>query len=86
MIIWKGERRRMRKKEKERTQRLLFGVSRGTRCNFVNLAKDTGIAESTLRRYAQEPEKMSLGRFFVIVKAMELTPEQVGYMVTGKEK
>jgi hypothetical protein len=29
---------------------------------------------------------MSLGRFFVIVKAMELTPEQVGYMVTGREK
>jgi len=29
---------------------------------------------------------MSLGRFFLIVKAMGLTPEQVGYMVTGKEK
>ena len=76
----------MGKKERERTQRILFGVSRGTRCNFRNLEEDTGISECTLRRYAREPEKMSLGRFFLIVKAMGLTPEQVGYMVTGKEK
>lgn len=74
----------MKKLDRERIQSVLFGMSRETRCNFVNLSEDTGIPESTLRRYAKEPEKLTIERLLVIVKAMGLSPQEAGYLITGK--
>ena len=68
---------------KERAVQTLFGESRGTKCDIPRLSRETGIAEATLRRYRRQPETISLERLSIIAKAMDRTPEEVGYVITG---
>ena len=68
---------------KERVLRTILKETLGTKCNIPNLSKETGIPEATLRRYKREPETIPLGRLSVIAKAMDSTPEEIGYAITG---
>ena len=55
--------------------------------SYLRLATELGIAHSNLTR-ALESEKhnLTLEQFSVLVTALELTPEQVFYILTGKRK
>lgn len=71
---------------KERAVKILFGEMRGAKCDIPRLSRETGIAEATLRRYKREPETISLGRLSIIAKAMDRTPEEIGYVITGAKR
>ena len=71
---------------KERAVKILFGEMRGAKCDIPRLSRETGIAEATLRRYKREPETISLGRLSAIAKAMDRTPEEIGYVITGAKQ
>lgn len=71
---------------KERAVKILFGEMRGAKCDIPRLSRETGIAEATLRRYKREPETISLGRLSAIAKAMDRTPEEMGYVITGAKQ
>ena len=78
----------MRKKDdlKQRAVEILFGEMRGAKCDIPRLSRETGISETTLRRYKREPETISLGRLSVIAQAMDRTPEEIGYVITGARR
>ena len=70
---------------RERVLKTMLKESRGSKCDIPRLSKETGIPEATLRRYKREPEMIPLGRLLVIAKAMDSTPEEMGYVITGVE-
>lgn len=74
----------MTKRQAQRVQEVLFRESRGTRCDFAQLSKVTGIPASTLHRYKTNPESMPLGRVLVVADAMQLTAQESAYLITGK--
>jgi hypothetical protein len=74
----------MKKQEKERIQRYLFRLSRGSKCDFAQLSKMTGIPKTTLHRYKDEPDIIPLNRLLLIADAMEISVADAGYLVTGR--
>lgn len=74
----------MTKKQAQRVAEVLFRNCRGTRCDFTTLSRRTGIPQSTLYRYRDNPDMMPFGRVLVIAEAMQLTAEESAYLITGK--
>ena len=69
--------------QEKRIEEVLFRESRGTRCDIPTLSRMTGIPVTTLKRYKRQPEMIPYGRLIVIAKAMRLTPQESGYLITG---
>lgn len=76
----------MKKQEKERIQRYLFRISRGSKCDFAQLSKMTGIPKATLHRYKDEPDIIPLNRLLLIADAMEIRPQEASILLLGREK
>ena len=76
----------MKKSEKERVQEILFGESRGTKCDIPYLTRRTGIPEETLRRYRREPDTIPFCRLVAIADGMGISVADAGYLVTGRRK
>lgn len=74
----------MRKAEREQMIKVLFRESRGTRCDFVSLARHTGIPADTLRRYKRMPETIPLERLVLIAREMGVTAEELGGVLAGR--
>ena len=78
----------MKKSEKQRVQEVLFGESRGTKCDIPYLTRRTGIPEETLRRYRREPDTIPIPfcRLVAIADGMGISVADAGYLVTGRRK
>ena len=74
----------MTRKQAQRVSEVLFRNCRGTKCDYANLSKRTGIPQSTLYRYRDNPDAMPFGRVLVIADAMQLTAQECAYLLTGK--
>jgi hypothetical protein len=62
---------------------LLFGETDTTKCDFPALSKRTGIPESTLRRYKENPETIPFGRVVKIAQAMRINKEGALVLISG---
>lgn len=74
----------MKRKDREQLVKVLFREHRGTRCDFVAMARHTGIPVDTLRRYKRMPETIPLERLILIAREMGVAAEDIGGVITGR--
>lgn len=74
----------MKRKDREQLVKVLFREHRGTRCDFVAMARHTGIPVDTLRRYKRMPETIPLERLVLIAREMGVTAEELGGVLAGR--
>lgn len=63
---------------------LIFGRP-GSSINVADIARATGIPQTTLGRYKERPELITLGRLRIILRERELTDSQIAKLIKGEK-